>query len=245
MRQLLVSLLMLSIIFGCKKDSKDDLSPSGTNGKSVGASAHDLLSSSVYKTIRIELDYMPGMRPSDGTIANLKSFIVGLTNKSGGVVITESEIPTGGRAVYSIGDIEAIEKSRRTQFNTDDAVGVYFLVVDGDYSESNVLGIAYKNTSMALFGRPIHSNSGGLLQVSREKLESTVIEHEFGHVLGLVDVGSAMQTNHKANGSHCNNTSCLMYYQVETTDVLTNLVNSSIPTLDQNCKNDLKANGGR
>ena len=126
-------------------------------------------------------------------------------------------------------------------------LGVYFLYTDGGYTEGNVLGIAFRNTSMCIFGKTIHDNSGGIGQASRTKLESTVLEHEAGHILGLVDVGTAMQTNHKdaGHGSHCNNTNCLMYYSSETTDVLGFLITGSIPTLDANCKADLKANGGK
>ena len=75
---------------------------------------------------------------------------------------------------------------------------------------------------MCLFGKTINDNSGSIGQTSRTKLQTTVFEHELGHLLGLVDLGSPMQTNHKdaANGNHCNNTNCLMYYKSETTDIL-------------------------
>ena len=43
---------------------------------------------------------------------------------------------------------------------------------------------------MVIFGKTIHDNSGALGQTSRTKLESTVLDHEFGHILGLVDIGS-------------------------------------------------------
>ncbi|HEY0356753.1 MAG TPA: hypothetical protein VGC29_11140, partial [Flavisolibacter sp.] len=71
--------------------------------------------------------------------------------------------------------------------------------------------------------------------------------HEVGHLLGLVDIGSPMQTPHKDadHGSHCNNNSCLMYYASETTDILGLLLTGNIPGLDANCIADLRANGGK
>lgn len=100
---------------------------------------------------------------------------------------------------------------------------------------------------MVVFGKKIHDNSGGLGQASRTKLEATVLEHELGHLLGLVDIGSPMQTNHKdaSHGNHCNNTNCLMYYAAETTDILGYLLTGNIPSFDANCIADMKANGGK
>lgn len=63
--------------------------------------------------------------------------------------------------------------------------------------------------------------------------------------LGLVNLGSTMQTNHQANGSHCNNSSCLMHYASETSDIPGFLITGSIPALDANCRADLAANGGQ
>ena len=121
------------------------------------------------------------------------------------------------------------------------------MYTDGNFSEGNVLGLAYRNTSMSLLGKTIHDNSGAVGQASRTKLESTVLNHEFGHILGLVDLGSAMQSNHKdgAHGNHCNNNNCLMYYASETTDILGILITGNIPPLDANCKADLTGNGGK
>jgi hypothetical protein len=54
-----------------------------------------------------------------------------------------------------------------------------------------------------------------------------------------------MQTDHidPANGAHCINPLCLMYYNVETSAIGSNL--SAIPILDADCEADLKANGGK
>ena len=46
---------------------------------------------------------------------------------------------------------------------------VYVLFTDASYEVANVLGVAYRNTSVVLFGKTIRSNSGGLGQASRVK----------------------------------------------------------------------------
>ena len=190
---------------------------------------------------------MPGFQPDAAAVNNLVNFINSLTNKPGGVTVVQTQIAASGKAVLSLNDIATIEKNNRTVYTSGSQLGVYFLYTDGNYSEAGVLGLAYRNTSMSILGKTIHDNSGGVTQASRTKLESTVLEHEFAHILGLVDIGSSMQTNHKdaAHGNHCNNSSCLMYYASETTDILGILITGNIPVLDANCKADLSANGGK
>ena len=89
--------------------------------------------------------------------------------------------------------------------------------------------------------------SGGANQTTRTKLETTVLDHEFGHLLGLTNLGTPMVTPHEdaAHMSHCNNSSCLMYYSTQTTVMGGILLSGPIPVLDANCKSDLTANGGK
>ncbi|HEX2682510.1 MAG TPA: hypothetical protein VHL77_01180, partial [Ferruginibacter sp.] len=110
-----------------------------------------------------------------------------------------------------------------------------------------ILGIAYGSTSLAVFERTVNDNSGGLLQPSRSGLETIVMEHEFGHLFGLVNYGTPMVNSHEDpnNARHCNNSNCLMYYASETTDILGILITGSVPPLDASCKTDLTANGGK
>lgn len=240
--------LLVSIAACSKKDSSNGLpSINSDNDKAIGASAHDLLAASTYTSVKIEIQYMPGFAPDAAGVNNLVAFINSLTNKPAGITVVQTQIPSTGSVVLSLNDIATIEKNNRTVYTSGNQLGVYFLFTDGGYTQSNVLGLAYRNTSLCILGKTIHDNSGAIGQASRTKLESTVTEHEFGHILGLVDLGSPMQTNHKdaAHGNHCNNSNCLMYYASETTDILGFLITGSIPTLDANCKADLTANGGK
>jgi hypothetical protein len=233
----------------CKKsDTITNLPPiNSENNKAVGTSANDLLSASKYTSVKIEIQYMPGFQPDAGSVNNLTAFISSLMNKPGGVTVIQTQVASAGKTVLTLNDIATIEKNNRTVYTSGSQLGVYFLFTDGNYSDVNVLGLAYRNTSMSILGKTIHDNSGGLGQASRIKVESTVLEHEFGHILGLVDLGSPMQAGHKdaAHGSHCNNSSCLMYYASETTDILGILITGTVPPLDANCRADLTANGGK
>lgn len=242
-------LFIILIGAGCSKKERVTGLPAinTANDKAVGSSARDLLSAGSYTSVTIEINYMPGYQPDAGAVNNLTSFLSSLINKPGGINVISKQIASAGNATLSLSNVAYIEKDNRTAYTSGDHLGVYVLLTDGGYSEQGVLGIAFRNTSVCLFGKTIHDNSGGIGQTSRTKLESTVIEHEFGHLLGLVDIGSPMQSNHKdaSHGNHCSNSNCLMYYASETTDILGFLLTGNIPPLDANCKSDLTANGGK
>jgi len=240
--------LLVLAMLGCKKSNEpvdNGLDPNSLHNRAVGSSANELLSAVKYKSLKVELQYMTGFAPDAGAINHLQAFLAARLNKPDGINIVTKEIAASNNTSLNADDVHAIEKENRSAFSTDNEIAVYVLYTNGSYTDNNVLGIAYRNTSAAIFGKKIRDNSGSLGQVSRTKLEATVLEHEIGHLLGLVDLGSTMQVAHKANGNHCNNQTCLMYYASETTDILGFLVTGNIPPLDTNCLNDLKANGGK
>ncbi|HYC39164.1 MAG TPA: M12 family metallo-peptidase [Chitinophagaceae bacterium] len=248
MRLYLSALLLFLLAIGCSKTEYVN-NPGGANelhDKPVGTSARPLLSASPYSSLRIEIQYMPGYAPDQNALAHVHSMLSSILNKPGGITIATSEIPASSGSTLNIEQVFQVEKNNRRAFTTSNQIAVYVLYTNGHFTDGNVLGAAYRNTSVVLFGRTIHENSGGLGQVSRTKLEATVLEHELGHLLGLVDLGTPMQTNHRdaAHGHHCNNNSCLMYYTSDTRDILGFLLTGSIPSLDANCRADLQANGG-
>ncbi len=247
----LFSFVFLSLIFaGCSKSdsyvNNPDI-PSYLHNRPVGASANELLASNKYSSLKIEVQYMTGFQPDAAALAHLQNTLIALLNKPSGVTIVTKEIAASSNLTLSVSDVETIEKNNRTAFTNGSELAVYILYTNGNYTDNNVLGIAYKNTSAVLFGKKINDNSGAIGQASRTKLVATVAEHEMGHLLGLVDLGSNMQTNHKdaAHGNHCSNSNCLMYYASETSDIFGFLVTGNIPPFDANCRADMTANGGK
>ncbi len=251
MKTLLQVLIITALLTGCNKSDGDYVNNPGISGqlhnRSVGTSANELLALSKYTSLKIEVMYMTGYAPDAAALNHLQATLSGLLNKPGGISIATREIPASTNTSLSVNDIVQIEKANRTVFTDGLQIAVSILITNGSYVDANVLGVAYKNTSVALMGKTINDNSGGLGQASRTKLVATVLEHELGHLLGLVDLGSPMQTGHKdaAHGSHCNNTNCLMHYTSETSDILGFLITGNIPSFDTNCRADLTANGGK
>lgn len=251
MRLLICFLTAISLFTGCSKKSASYVNnpnaPEYLHNRPVGASANELLSSEKYTSLKIEVQYMTGYQPDAAALNHLQNTLSSLLNKPGGITIVTKEIPASGKQVLSLDDVTTIEKSNRTAFTNGSEIAICILYTNGTYNDDNVLGIAYKNTSAVLFGKKIQDNSGGFGQASRTKLVATVIEHEIGHLLGLVDIGSPMQSNHKdaAHGNHCSNSNCLMYYASETSDILGFLITGNIPAFDASCRADMTANGGQ
>lgn len=251
MRAILSIFLVTAILVGCSKSSTSYVNnpnaPDYLHNRPVGASANEILASSKYSSLKIEVQYMTGFAPDAAALNNLQSLVTSLVNKPGGIMIVTKEIPASGNTTLSVDNVVTIEKNNRTAFTSGSEIALYVLYTNGNYTDNNVLGIAYKNTSVVLFGKKINDNSGGIGQASRTKLVATVAEHEMGHLLGLVDLGSTMQSAHRdaAHGSHCSNSGCLMYYASETSDILGFLITGNIPSLDAACKADMTANGGK
>lgn len=186
---------------------------------------------------------MPGYAPDSASSTSLQNFLKTYINKTGGIQITQKQIAASGKVSLSLNEVVVIEKTNRTVFTQNGVMGVHILITDGALGSTKTLATSYWNTSFCLFGKTINDNSGGVGLITRSRLITTLLQHEFGHLLGLVGQGTPMLINHKdaVNGAHCNITNCLMNFSVETNS----LAGTAIPLLDANCVADLKANGGK
>lgn len=250
MKTILPVFLIAILVSACSKTetyvNNPDI-PDYLHNRPAGASANELLASTKYTSLKIEVQYMPGFQPDAAALNHLQATLQSLLNKPSGITIITKEIPASANLSLSVNDIITIEKNNRTAFTNGTELAVYLLYTNGNYTDNNVLGVAYKNTSAVLFGKKINDNSGGFGQASRAKLVATVAEHELGHLLGLVDLGSPMQAAHNdaAHANHCSNSNCLMYYASETSDIFGFLITGNIPSFDAACRADMTANGGK
>lgn len=249
---LLCSLFLSLLQISCSDNSITDSDPENDqftfNAKqSPGESAIDFLTDDEFDHLTVEIQYMAGYRPTDETLNKLQTFLEKRLNKSSITIAEPKVIPALGQNSYSASQIQDLEEEYRSIYPEENHLAAYFIILDGEWDVSNVLGIAYYNTSMALFGKPIEETSGGLFQYSRSDIETTVMNHEVGHILGLVNNGVDMQTDHHDSnqGAHCDDESCLMYYAVRTTDFFANIFDGNIPELDEACIMDLQMAGGK
>jgi hypothetical protein len=254
MKKLLALLVFVSVMVSCsKEDTNNDSNGNNKigNQQPTGSSSHDLLSDDIYTSMVVEVVYVEGFKPTQTAITNFVSFLDSRTYKPGGITVQSRSIPSPGITSYSTQDYVDLEMANRIFYNTDNQIAVwaYFAdgKADGDTNTQVTLGTAYRNTSFIVYEKTVQSLSGGFNEPSTVVLESTVIEHEFGHILGLVDFGAPMQTPHEdaENPKHCDVESCLMYYAATSGSNLMHFNGGTVPELDAHCIADLQANGGK
>lgn len=252
MKKILLLIIIGFITVNCSKSSDDTTVNSNYPIKrNVGYSANDILSSAKFSSLVIDLMYVNGYQPTDETLVNLKNFIEERTYKTE-VIIQPKPINISLKSEYTLEEIDDIEDDNRTLFTNGSQLAISAIFINGkstkDTQDSKVLGAAYRNTSFVIFEETIRSNSDSPFEPNRVILESSVVLHEFCHLLGLVNRGTPMVTPHEdeENTSHCSVDQCLMFYKVENAYNVLNHTNSTeLPELDSFCLADLKANGGR
>lgn len=242
--------LAFLVLISCSKDSTEEDANGvvkANNKRALGTSANDLLSENKFDSMLIEVVYVEGFEPSTTAINNLVSFLNNRVNKSAGITVEKRAIPSPGNESYSIAQIIDIEDDNRIHYNGGSQIAVWAFFADAksstDTNTSVVLGTAYRNTSFVIYENTIQKMSNSAFKPSRTVLESTVITHEFGHILGLTNIGTPLKSDHEDpdHKRHCKVTSCLMYWESESGNVLGGVV----PQLDAQCIADLRANGGK
>ena len=239
------------LCFSCKKSNNNSNSiyslPNAYSNQSAGASSKDLLRDTTYTGLNVEIQYMPGYQPDSQMITNAVNFLNTFCNKPNGINLKFELIPSQSKTSMSMNDVMLLEKQSRNYYTNFKNIWIYVLITDGYSDSAGALGMAYRNTSICLFGKEIYNNSGNYGQGDLTTAETAILNHELGHLLGLVNLGSPMQVNHldATHAGHCNNPKCLMYYNIENVGMFGTLTNGNPPQLDPNCMNDLIANGAK
>ena len=217
-------------------------------GCPVGAEASLLIRGTPYDSILVEVDYTTSAPPRQDALDHLESVITDLLDKPAGVTIqVDDEIADPG-GTLSLAQIQQIEDDHRDEFGLGTSAAVYFLYVgdpsDMDTQNSLILGLAHRATSLVMFRGNIDDVSGGIGQPSSEAVESTVIAHELGHVLGLVNIGTDMVNVHNDpdNQAHDVDEDCVMYFANNSSDLIANLLSGGVvPDFDTECRADIAA----
>jgi len=252
-----ILLLIMLAFTACKSDDDGDsgTDPRAENLKALGTSAEDILSDAIYQRLTVEIVYSTGYRPTDATINNLTNFLNARINKSAGIQIVETQIPEPGTAPYVTNEIRDIEDDVRTKYTTGNELAIFVFFADGnaqtDTQTTLTLGTAYRNTSLVIYERTLQEIGASPQTPDLTTLETTTLLHEFGHLLGLVNIqNDDIHTDHEdpAHAKHCIVEECLMYFETQLTreqlaQRLRNMM--AVPALDPLCIADLQAKGGK
>lgn len=254
MKQLHIWLIILSLglVVTCSKNS-DSASPDGTNPDApvvvdksgnllpTGASANDILSNDNFTKIKIEIAYVIGYRPTTEALDEFVSFLRTHTFKED-IELIFNELSSPGKESLTIQEIADLETENRTVYNDGETLGVYIYFADapsdGDDEDEDLvtLGAVYRNTTMVIHELTIRQLAGRSSQISTTDIETATINHEFGHLFGLVNLGTPAVNNHEDEDAenHCNVAGCLMRAQLQFNASASKLENLS-------SKNELKS----
>lgn len=260
-----VIVLMSVLVMACSGGGSDDAGPMSTtidksaNLKATGASANEILSNSNFNKLQIELGYVGGFRPTDAAIANLTAYLKKHTFKND-IEILFKELPSPNKATLTLQEVADLENSNRTAYNKGQTLAIYIYFADapsdGDDESSNkvTLGAVYRNTSMVIYESTVRRLASRSFIITIPDAETATLNHEFGHLFGLVNLGTVAINDHEDPEAvnHCIVPGCLMRAELQFGAGMAKVMEArnskglaTIPELDPECVLDLQGNGGR
>lgn len=228
---LILPLLALLFLPSCSSDGDDTPDPTNDDDPVVvdksqnllatGVSANDLLSNANFDRILVEIGYVDGFRPTEQTMDNFVQYIQNHTFKQD-IEIQYLELESPGEEDLTLQEIADLEEANRTAYNDGSTIAIYIYFADapsdGDDEDEGLvtLGAVYRNTSMVIFERTIRNLANRSITISITDVETATLNHEFGHLFGLVDIGTVPVNDHEdpEAPNHCVVDGCLMQGQL-------------------------------
>lgn len=257
-------LIFVSVIFiqSCTTNTENPYEIDGidrsANFKGTGSSGQDILSDMNFTSLYIEIVYETGARPDDSALSIFRNFLESRIYKPDGIEINLRLVEASNRSPFDGEDIKAVERESRTAFNAGDelAIWIYFAngKKEGDPNDRVTLGSAFRNTSIIIYGETIREFSNRNGAPNRALIEAATLNHEMGHLFGLVNLGIEPVSEHEEvvvidgeeKGNHCSTEGCLMGTELEFRSGLNDLLDDTgVPELGQACIDDLQSVGGK
>lgn len=281
-RRFLTFIFFIAILSCSKSDTNEETEEKEidktANLQSTGDSANDILSNTNFDKILIEIGHVSGFRPDATTITQFTDFLRQHTFKQD-IEVQYLELDSPNEEDLTLQQIADLETENRTAYNDGKTVAIYIYFSDAPSDEDELseglvtLGAVYRNTSMVIYEETVRILALQSSAISVADVESATLNHEFGHLFGLVNLGSTPVNNHEDTEAlnHCNVEGCLMRAELQFggssgksstakteiksacslngTTILSLLqsktAKSNTVALDAECVLDLQANGGR
>jgi hypothetical protein len=240
--------LFLIVFLACSESSNDDelnddtfqtddttssenpVTDNPANFQATGSSANDILANTNFDRLNVEIAFVEGFRPTESAMSQFQDFLQQFTFKES-IDLVFTELPSPDEEDLTLQEISALEIENRTVYNQGTTLGVYIYFADApsegdDLDEGLVtLGAVYRNTSMVIYERTVRTLAGRSPLITNADVESATLNHEFGHLLGLVNLGTVPVNDHEdtttdddgneIGNNHCNVDPCLMRAELE------------------------------
>ena len=235
---LFVMLMISAGLSGCFGEESKEIQKGIPGGLTLAC-----LSDDKYTSMVVEIDYQAGYMPEQSSTDLLKTRLEQVCNKPQGIEIVLTETNFEHEGQWSASDVREKgwnEKSNNPQ--SDSTLYWQAIFPSGQYANDGVLGVAVDASTIAIFGEAVDDAEGPIFnRPSAEEIENSVLVHEFGHLLGLVNLVYQSPVDHEddEHKGHSNNEDSVMYWAVESANI-GNIITGELPDdFDSDDLNDL------
>lgn len=193
----------------------------------------DYIRSDSYTKLVLEIDYMPGLAPAQISQDRLVAGLADLLDKPDGIeIVLDKELPArGADHEWTFAELDATLDANLDYEVDEKTVKIHTIFVDGhselDDATGKVLGLSWGGWKLVVFNESVQDScivlrpNGKPFSIKKQDTickitEHSVWIHEIGHLLGLVDNGLPMVSDHRdpdpGHGAHDDNELCVMYW---------------------------------
>jgi hypothetical protein len=206
----------------------------------VGSMARILLRAAPARRLVVEIAHVSGRQPSQQALGHLKAILQRELAKPAGIEFDIDAEITNPRDSYTLSNLLSLESRYRRQHSNGDTATIWIAALNGSYSGgSSTLGLSFRATAFALFEDQIQQAAN--VFVSSSSIERSVITHEMGHLLALINIGYRSHYDHEdpQHPHHSKFQTSVMYWAVEETSISTILQGGPPDDFDQYDRADL------